>query len=70
METKKDGKYFLELHNKEKSRILKLADDAEKELENVQIDVSFMTNFDVKKLNLLLKFLRKLIQSHLKTLLD
>lgn len=52
METKKDGKYFLELHNKEKSRILKLADDAEKELENVQIDVSFMTNFDVKKLNL------------------
>jgi hypothetical protein len=40
MEAKKDAHYFLELLNKEKSRILKLADDTEKELENLHVDVS------------------------------
>lgn len=35
----KDGNYFLKLLNAEKSRILKIADDTEKELEQLQSDV-------------------------------
>jgi hypothetical protein len=38
----RDGHYFLKLLSVEKSRILKLADDFEKELEHLQSDVSFL----------------------------
>lgn len=48
----KDGHYFLRLLNIEKSRILKLADEAEKELELLQSDVSFFM-LDVLKFFLL-----------------
>lgn len=41
----RDGNYFLRLLNTEKIRILKLADDAEKELEDLQSDVSFCCCF-------------------------
>jgi hypothetical protein len=42
----KDGNYFLKLLNVEKTRILKIADEMESELKDLQSDVSFI---DFKK---------------------
>lgn len=43
----KDGNYFLKLVHTEKMRILKIADDTEKELLQLQSDVSWRRNFFV-----------------------
>jgi hypothetical protein len=42
---KKDGHYFLEILNRERSRLLKMADDVETEMKAIQENVSFLQYF-------------------------